>query len=155
MLEKCRNAKERWGGVNELIDRWLQERQDLLGLFVLLPRQDVTDDVVGSLHKLTQILVDYASSWHFGVYEQLLVEAGEFNDGGMELAKELDPKIQQTTDAILRFSDQYSELEGRLTVQDIAHLSEDMSRLGEALAERFELEDQLIEVLHTAHKDRV
>ncbi len=116
---------------------------------------NVNEDVMGSLHRLTQILVDYASSWHFGVYEQLLVEAGEFNDGGMDLAKELDPKIQQTTDAILSFSDQYSELEGQLTVQDIAHLSEDMSRLGEALAERFELEDQLIEVLHTAHKDRV
>ena len=30
MLENCRNARERWGGVSELIDRWLKERQELL-----------------------------------------------------------------------------------------------------------------------------
>jgi len=30
MLENCQSAKERWGGVSEIIDRWLQERQELL-----------------------------------------------------------------------------------------------------------------------------
>ncbi len=30
MLENCQNARERWGGVSELIDRWLKERQQLL-----------------------------------------------------------------------------------------------------------------------------
>jgi regulator of sigma D len=154
MLEKCRNAKERWGGVSELIDRWLQERQDLLGLFVALPQKNVNDQVSESLRNLSQILVDYASSWHFGVYEHLLVEADEFNDGGVDLARKLDPKIQQTTDSILNFSDRYSEISA-LTVQDVTHLSEFMSALGEALAERFELEDQLIECLHNMHKGRV
>ena len=154
MLEKCQNAKERWGGVSELIDRWLQERQDLLGLFVALPQKELNDDVAETLRKFSQILVDYASSWHFGVYEHLLAEADEFNDGGIDLARELDPKIQQTTDSILSFDDQYSEVPA-LTVQDVVHLSEHLSNLGVVLAERFELEDQLIEGLHNAHKDRV
>ncbi len=154
MLEKCRNAKERWGGVSELIDRWLQERQDLLGLFVALPQKELSDDVVGTLRSFSQILVDYASSWHFGVYEHLLAEAGEFNDGGIELARDLDPKIQASTDSILNFNDRYSEVPS-LTVQDVLHLSERLSELGEVLAERFELEDQLIESLHNSHKDRV
>ena len=30
MLESCRNAQERWGGVHQLIDRWLHERQQLV-----------------------------------------------------------------------------------------------------------------------------
>ena len=30
MLDNCQNAKERWGGVHQLIDRWLKERQELL-----------------------------------------------------------------------------------------------------------------------------
>ncbi|MCW8887198.1 MAG: sigma D regulator [Motiliproteus sp.] len=154
MLEKCQNAKERWGGVSELVDRWLQERQDLLGLFVALPQKELTEDVVGTLRQFSQILVDYASSWHFGVYEHLLAEADEFNDGGIELAREMDPKIQQTTDTILNFNDRYSEIE-TLTLQDASHLGERMSELGEVLAERFELEDQLIESLHNSHKDRV
>ncbi|OMH39669.1 Rsd/AlgQ family anti-sigma factor [Motiliproteus sp. MSK22-1] len=154
MLEKCQSAKERWGGVSELIDRWLQERQDLLGLFVALPQKELGDDVVEMLRSFSQILVDYASSWHFGVYEHLLAEADEFNDGGIELAKDLDPKIRATTDTILNFNDQYSEVLV-LKVQDVVHLSERLSVLGEALAERFELEDQLIERLHTAHKNRI
>lgn len=154
MLEKCRNAKERWGGVNDLIDRWLQERQDLLGLFVELPQIEINADVPDVLKRFGEILVDYASSWHFGVYEQLLVEADQFNDGGNQLATELAPRIQQTTDIIIDFNDQY-EGKAKLRIQDVYQLGERLSTLGEALAERFELEDQLIERLHIAHKDRV
>lgn len=154
MLEQCQSAKERWGGVNELIDRWLQERQDLLGLFVAVPQQQLGDELTKVLKEFGEILVDYVSSWHFGVYEHLLAEADEFNDGGLELAKEVEPKIRATTDLVLNFNDRYSERES-LTVQEVAHLSEDLSKLGEVLAERFEYEDQLIESLHNAHKDRI
>ncbi|MEH6824290.1 MAG: sigma D regulator [Motiliproteus sp.] len=154
MLEQCLSAKERWGGVSDLIDRWLQERQDLLSLFVALPQQQLGAELEGILHSFSQIMVDYASSWHFGVYEHLLAEADEFNDGGLNLAHELEPKIRATTDAVLTFNDSYCELTN-LCVQDVAHLSRDLSSLGERLAERFELEDLLIERLHNAHKDRV
>ena len=33
MLESCRNAQERWGGVHQLIDRWLRDRQELIQAF--------------------------------------------------------------------------------------------------------------------------
>lgn len=154
MLEQCLNAKERWGGVSELIDRWLQERQNLLGLFVSIPQQELGGELVVVVKQFSEILVDYVSSWHFGVYEHLLAEADEFNDGGLDLAKETEPKIRATTDLVLTFNDTYSEKD-RLCVQDVAHLSQDLSKLGEVLAERFELEDQLIDNLHTAHKDRI
>ncbi len=154
MLEKCKSAKERWGGVSELIDRWLQERQDLLGLFIELPQLELNQDVPDVLKRFGDILVDYASSWHFGVYEQLLVEADQFNDGGVQLARELEPKIQQTTDVIVDFNDQYEDV-SVLRIQDVYQLGERLSGLGEALAERFEMEDQLIERLHIAHRDRV
>ncbi|MFT6917207.1 MAG: regulator of sigma D [Motiliproteus sp.] len=154
MLEQCRDAKERWGGVSNLIDRWLQERQDLLSLFVALPQQQLGTELVEKLHNFSQLMVDYVSSWHFGVYEHLKAEADEFNDGGLDLALELDPKIRASTDEVLTFSDKYSGLES-LCVQDIARLCQDLSGLGELLAERFELEDLLIETLHSAHKDRI
>ena len=28
MLDGCRDAKERWGGVHDLLDRWLHERHE-------------------------------------------------------------------------------------------------------------------------------
>jgi len=154
MLEKCLDAHERWGGVSELIDRWLHERQDLLSRFIALPRLKLDGEVGHSLQAFCEVLVDYVSSWHFGVYEHLLAEADSFNDGGIELARELDPKMQATTDSVLSFNDQFSDLE-QLTLQDAAHLAERLSSLGEILAERFELEDDLIERLHNTHKDRL
>ena len=30
MLEDCKSASERWGGVHQLIDRWLEQREHLL-----------------------------------------------------------------------------------------------------------------------------
>ncbi|MFT6421094.1 MAG: regulator of sigma D, partial [Porticoccus sp.] len=36
MLENCKSAKERWGGVSQLIDQWLEERQEMLVRFCAL-----------------------------------------------------------------------------------------------------------------------
>jgi regulator of sigma D len=36
MLESCQNAQERWGGVHLLIDRWLQERHELVHAYDIL-----------------------------------------------------------------------------------------------------------------------
>ena len=33
MLESCKSAQERWGGVSELIENWLEERRILLVLY--------------------------------------------------------------------------------------------------------------------------
>ena len=41
MLEKCQNAKERWGGVSDLIDQWLEQRQSLIRTFVALPACEI------------------------------------------------------------------------------------------------------------------
>jgi regulator of sigma D len=37
----------------------------------------------------------------------------------------------------------------------MSDLSKDLSALGELLEERFEIEDSLIEALHTSHKEAV
>ena len=154
MLEKCRNAQERWGGVSEIIDNWLEERQQLISLFVALPQQNVHEGLTERIQEFCQVMMDYISSGHFEVYEQLLKEGSEFNDGSLEKAQELFPRIQTSTDAALDFNDDYSAFDGQ-TLQDIRELSTQLSTLGEALEERFALEDAMIEILHTAHRDQV
>lgn len=153
MLEKCRNAKERWGGVSEIIDHWLEERQQLISLFVHLPNQRVANGLQSMTENFCQVLVDYLSSGHFEVYEQLLREGSEFNDGSVENAQVLFPKIQATTDVALDFNDRFSSFSDP-TVQELREFAESLSSLGVALEERFELEDQLIEVLHNAHREQ-
>jgi len=132
MLENCRNARERWGGVSELIDRWLKERQNLLVHYCELSGEadfTRTEELGSRLERLCEVLLDYVSAGHFEVYEQLIREAREFNDG---------------------------RIDGRmLSERDAKELYEQLSELGETLESRFEMEDFLIEHLHNAHADKL
>jgi regulator of sigma D len=156
MLENCRNARERWGGVSELIDRWLKERQELLVHYCELSGltdYSQTDMLREKFIRLCEVLVDYVSVGHFEIYEQLTREAREFNDGGEELAAKVYPRIQETTEVALNFND---HVDGRiLTEQDVSFLFAELSKLGEVLESRFELEDFLIEHLHNAHAGKL
>lgn len=145
MLENCRNARERWGGVSELIDRWLKNRQELLVQYCDLSQEtslSQTEMLQEKFVRLCEVLVDYVSTGHFEIYEQLTREAHESNDGGLELAAMVYPRIEQTTEAALSFNDR---LDGReLTAEDVRTLFKELSDLGEMLETRFEMEDALI-----------
>ncbi|MGP0172879.1 sigma D regulator [Pseudomonas sp. NCHU5208] len=152
MLESCRNAQERWGGVHQLIDRWLHERHELVkaykGLVDTPPSSAVSAE---RLHGFCELLVDYVSAGHFEVYEQLTSEAKAFNDRrGLELAKQIYPRIEAITEVALAFNDRCDGSGGEGT----GELLTELQRLGPLLHERFELEDCLIEVLHTSHQQQ-
>ncbi len=154
MLENCQNAKERWGGVSEIIDRWLQERQDMLVQYCALSGLDQSasnNDLRGEkLRKLCQILVDYVSAGHFEIYDQLMKEGREFDDDeALQEAGNLFTAIDNTTEQILDFNDKYLETD------DLNSLDTDLSELGQTLEVRFSAEDRMISVLHTSHKDLV
>jgi regulator of sigma D len=51
-----------------------------------------------------------------------------------------------TTDSILDFNDKY-DFQGNREAISLETLEQDLSRLGESIADRIELEDQLIQVL--------
>lgn len=151
MLDNCRTAKERWGGVNDLIDRWLKERQDLIIRLCELTDWKEFSDVEGMVKRLTefcQVLLDYVSAGHFEIYEQLLAEAKAANESSVELVNRLYPKIQLTTEAALDFNDRFDETPE--DAEDLKLLMPELSALAEKLEERFEMEDLLIEMLHKA-----
>lgn len=105
MLESCRNAQERWGGVHLLIDRWLQERHELINAFDQL-RVENSDDARKALVRFCELLLDYVSAGHFEIYEQLIGEAEAFGDErGIELARQIYPRIQVITEVALAFND--------------------------------------------------
>ncbi|WP_296260960.1 MULTISPECIES: sigma D regulator [unclassified Pseudomonas] len=147
MLESCQNAQERWGGVHNLIDRWLQERHELVEAYdVLGAEPQALSGTTQQLQEFCSSLVDYVSAGHFGVYEQLNGEAEAFNDErGLELAQTLYPRINVITEKLLAFNDLCDK--GKC-------VAEKFKELGGLLHERFELEDCLIEVLHNAHKQQ-
>ena len=155
MLNNCESAKQRWGGVNDLIDKWLKERQDLIVKLCDLSVKPGSsqENTVERLQSFCQILVDYVSVGHFEVYEQLLNEAAEFNDGGTELANKIIPQIQSSTELALNFNDRFDDIH---KVDDgIEGLILELDNLGKTLEDRFELEDVLIEAFHKTHADSV
>lgn len=153
MLDNCKTACERWGGVSEIIDRWLQERQSLLVLFLKLtaPKEELSSqDHQETLRNFCQILVDYVSAGHFEIYQQLIDESQALNDHeALEKAKKPYQLIDSTTESVLDFNDKYQETD------DLEALSSDLSALGQTLEVRFESEDLMIEVLHNSHKDQL
>jgi len=154
MLDHCKTAKERWGGVSSIIDRWLEERRKMLVQYCDLSavRAPESSDEVrgGQLGRLCEILVDYASAGHFEVYDQLVKEGRDLGDkAALKEASQLFKVIDQTTQELLDFNDKYLETD------NLGSLKADLSRLGETLETRFDAEDRMIAVLHTAHKDLV
>lgn len=154
MLENCKNAQERWGGVSQIIDRWLQSRQALLVSFCnLSEKKEITDDdkeAETSVRTLCQRLVDYVSAGHFEVYDQLIQEGKAFGDTeGLQEGKSLYREIDATTDLVVDFNDKYQETD------DLGCLAKDLSEIGVALETRFAAEDRMIDTLHTAHKNQL
>jgi regulator of sigma D len=154
MLENCQNARERWGGVSEIIDRWLQERQDMLVQYCALSGLDqstnIADQREEKLRRLCQIIVDYVSAGHFEIYDKLMKEGREFDDDeGLLEAGRLFTLVDGTTEKLLDFNDKYLETD------DLTSLDTDLSELGQTLEIRFSAEDRMISVLHTSHKDLV
>ncbi|MCL5427347.1 MAG: sigma D regulator [Gammaproteobacteria bacterium] len=153
MLEDCKNALERWGGVHVLIDRWLDQRRHLLVSFIEL--KEACDSELEAVRKapidtFSEKLMDYISAGHFEIYPQLSEEAKAFDDeAALVIAAKLLERLEMSTEMVLEFDTDFgNELSCE---QNIARLPAWIDRLARGLTERFALEDQLIARLHAAH----
>ena len=156
MINLNHSANEIWGAVDSHINCWLGDRQQLIkgfcslsGITTYNKRAAISGQ---QLHNFCERLVDYVSAGHFGIYEELLLEAEAF-DTGQALIQETYPKLKIITNILLEFNDKY-EANVDLS-KESATLIRDLSKLGEALELRFELEDQLINILHLQNKTQV
>lgn len=153
MLDNC-DIKVRWGAVNELIERWLEERQSLIVQYCAISGIQTAQRSANPnrLQKFCQLLLDYVSAGHFEIYYELVREAEAFDDGSADIAKTVLPQITATTQNALDFNDRYAEC---TEVGDPGSLAKALSDLGETFAARFDLEDRLIDALHACHREQV
>lgn len=140
-------TNDRRGRSREKLANLVKTRSETLSLYSELAnhRPFEADEVTSeALQEFCQALIDYAASAHFQLY-RFISDRLERRTQVLELADRIYPKIVQTTDSILRFNDKYEEVD--LTNGDreiLVLLDSDLSRLGETLAERIQLEDQVI-----------
>lgn len=137
---------ERRHGSKQQIDRMVTERTEMLALYWRLAGLDPFSDAGHReptqklLQEFCQILVDYIAAGHFGLYERL-VNGTERRRSVADLAEQLYPRIAATTQVALDFNEKYDCGEhGQIP----ASFKPDLSKLGEELALRIELEDRLI-----------
>lgn len=150
MVKDNQKLQSHWSNVSKIIERWLEERRELLAKYCDLTEViDVSDNAVKHVEELQEfceLMVDYISVGHFEIFDQLHKEGQLFEDAsGLDKEPNLLEKIQTTTEYILDFHDKY------LSSHDLDARIIDLASLGEIFAQRFGLEDKLIDVLHSSH----
>lgn len=129
----------------DVVKSLVAERTEMLVTYCRLAGVEPFNPPTKSVHELLQefcqVLVDYIAAGHFTLYDRL----GGKNERRKELreiAERVYPRIAESTDAALAFNDKYSDGNGSLL-----ELSRDLSKLGEEIAVRIDLEDKLIGVI--------
>ena len=141
------SISERRVQTGQMIEELLQERQQMWNLSwevaELKPFDNHKEPLESILGRFCQIMIDYISLGHFGIYRRI-IEGTERRRNVVAAAEKLYPAIAEATEVALKFNDQYET--GRLKDRDL--LIRELSKLGEALATRIELEDQLIDAMN-------
>ncbi len=137
------STNERRQNTGKIVRELLQERQQVWSLYCQLGGMKPFTQkqaVEAKLREFCQLLIDYISLGHFGIYHWI-------NDGierrvrALEVAEQIYSRLAEATDVMVEFNDKHEKLSGD---ELRAHLAEDLSKLGEVLALRNDLEDQLI-----------
>ncbi|OIV45944.1 anti-RNA polymerase sigma 70 factor [Sodalis sp. TME1] len=141
MLNQLENLAKCVAGNNEFIDQWLQARKGLLvayyHLIGLKPNKEKHTPLdEEALDAFCHQLVDYLSAGHFHVYDRIVPE-GETTSALIYSA------LQENTQQIMALYD--SHLESAIDHDNYLAFQEALSGVGEALANRFTLEDKLIQ----------
>lgn len=92
------------------------------------------------IQEFCEALVDYTASAHFQLY-RFIEEDAERRTEVRKLAEKIYPDIAASTRFILDFNEKY-DCEDHC--DDLSMLEQDLSKLGEVLADRITLEDQVI-----------
>lgn len=135
-----------------LVSKLVSERTEMLALFCraaglastnendpppIGPEDKPVDEII---REFCQVLVDYVAAGHFTLYERI-ANGQERRQEVREVAAAIYPQLEQTTQIALDFNDAY---QNPSATRDLPRLAEALSRLGEELALRIELEDRLL-----------
>ncbi len=137
---------DRRSKASEKLASLVQSRTETLSLLTdLAGRQpfDSEPDTEQALRRFCEALIDYTASAHFQLY-RYLSDNRERRQSVLAVADRIYPMIVESTDVILRFNDKYESMSLDNSVEFLAM---DLSNLGECLAERIQLEDQVIKAM--------
>lgn len=130
----------------EMVDKWLLERQQMLVLYCQLAGlEPYSPDkpIKKLLREFCQVLVDYIAFGHFEVYDRI-GRGEERRTRVLQIAEEVYPKVAEVADLAVAFNDKY---ESGVEEPPLDYLDSDLSELGVELASRIEMEDRVVNAL--------
>lgn len=140
---------ERRAGSRGMVRKLMDERTEMLSLYCRLAGVDTAKNgrrhapTAELLQSFCQVMVDYLAAGHFSLYERM-VNGNERRQSLAAQAEQLYPKIAETTQSALDFNDKY---DGKNGMELSMAFDDDLSRLGEVLASRIEMEDRLLKLV--------
>jgi regulator of sigma D len=140
------SAHQTEDGSAHLIQELLSERQKMLAMFCKVSGLEPfhhEKSIREELQEFCQILIDYTALLHLEI-EERIVEGKETRPQVVEAIESLHEQLVELTTLIVDFNDKYDEVSHQLIMDD---LKQDLSRLGEVLAARAELEDRIVAVM--------
>jgi len=140
---------ERRGQSKEKLATLIETRTETLSLYTQLANMrpfTPNREVQMLLQEFCEALVDYTASAHFQMY-QFIEEDTERRQAVRDLASKIYPSISESTQMILDFNEKY-DCEDHC--DNLSNLDKDLSTLGEVLADRIQLEDQLVALLRSS-----
>ncbi|MBE9560584.1 MAG: Rsd/AlgQ family anti-sigma factor [Proteobacteria bacterium] len=144
---------ERRARTRKEIKQLIEERNSVLSQYYNLAKYTEEPDTdlsstIELLEEFCQDLVDYMATGHFEIYRRI-EDGNERRDEISTLAEKILPRINDTTQVAIAFNDLYDDT-SNIESNAIDQLPNYLSKLGEELATRIDLEDQFINTLLTA-----
>ena len=138
--------------LTETIDSLIRLRQEMFVSFCQLAgvsaferrMSEKNTAQTDQLRSFCQLMVDYTAMGHFEVYQRI-IDGKERRVAVKEVAAKVYPGIADTTNFLVEFNDKYVDFQG--SEDELTELDADLSKLGEVIAVRGDLEDQILAAL--------
>ena len=144
IAQKVSDENDRRHRQTHTINELLTERQEVLVAMCELAELDSDQSdlslLVEKLKSFNQKLVDYTALGHFEIYERI-IDGKERRQSVSQVANRVYPTISVITQKFVEFNDKYDGVDDQ---ENLSCLHQDLSDIGEAMAERIEAEDQLL-----------
>ncbi len=152
MLDTQTNKIDDIDNKSEAVSNWLAERSQVIVMYCRLSgfRNQTKLPENEQINGFCDVLIDYVSAGHFEVYQQIANDCEISGPTSLQLLNRLYPDISKTTDIVVDFNEKYSKMMANDS-EMMTRFDQDLSILGEAIAKRVDLEDNLIETLRTNH----
>ncbi len=152
---RLQEVEERYAWINDMV----KARQDLVLMYMQLLNLPLSSDRPKTEHEecypsyeqiiaFCEHLIDYVSHGHFDLYPKILGLIENASGRSLSIAQRVLPKIEKTTEYLMRFNDRYAE---DLDESKLKTLKQDLEQVGSCLEQRFRNEDRLIIGLRLVH----